>query len=83
MSDEPINLAERREARQAPDADCVRRDEYGRPFYRFACEFMHSDGHEYGFDIWAYSMAEAEQMVESLNANGARLLGQMMGTKPA
>ena len=83
MADEPINLADRRAAREAPDADCIRKDEYGRPLYRFGFEFRHFDGDEYGFDVWAYDMPSAEEIAASINANGVRLVGQLFATVPA
>lgn len=77
-----IGLNERRNGKEQPDPGCTKLDEYGRQLCRFAYEFDHSDGKSYGFDFWAYDIADAEAKMASIRQNG-RIIGQIFGEVPA
>lgn len=76
-----IDLAERRGAREQPDAEHVRQDEYGRPLYRFGLEYQH-DGAAWMLDLWAYDDADAHAKAASIG-QGVRVVGQIFTTVPA
>lgn len=65
MSD-VIDLNERRAAKDAPDADCVRRDDYGRPLYLFFLQYEMEGSLWAGVDVWAYSFEDAENRVQAM-----------------
>lgn len=73
MTDDVIDLNERRNARERPDADCVRKDDFGRPVYLFTLSWSR-DGKDYGTELWAYDEADAQKHVaamrESLKYDG-------------
>jgi len=72
---EVIDLGVMRNQREAPDPENVRRDEYGRPLYRFMAEYeMGRD--RYGIDIWAYDQSDAENKVVAIR-KGLVLSGQL------
>ncbi len=66
-------------AKREPDEEFVKADEYGRKLYTFKYEFDHSDGHRYGFSIWAYDFADAEAKMDSIKASG-RIIGKLYST---
>jgi hypothetical protein len=78
---EIIDLSQRRNAKEQPDADCIRKDEYGRPLYLFALEYQMPDG-AYGTEVWAYSFEDAEARVTAMRSS-LSVLGQMYGFVPA
>lgn len=78
---EPIDLNERRNAKAQPDPENIRKDDFGRPLYRFLLEYEH-DGAKWGLDLWAYDMADAEAKAASIS-NGVTVVGQAFGTVPA
>jgi hypothetical protein len=81
MSD-PIDLSAERDKRTGPDAEHVRKDEFGRPLFRFLLSYE-MDGEMWGgVDVWAYSMDDAQRRVDAMRAS-ARLDGQAMRTSSA
>ena len=74
-----VDLSQYRAAREQPDADCVRHDEYGRPLYLFSYEFGHADGKIYSFNFWAYDLGDAEAKLASIKSS-ARIVGQIYAT---
>jgi hypothetical protein len=54
--------------RDAPDADCIRHDEYGRALYCYLLEYEH-DGAMYCVDFWAYSEDDAKAHLLSMVAH--------------
>lgn len=78
---EIINLSERRNAAEKPDADCVRKDDFGRPLYLFALAYQMIDG-EYSTEVWAYSFEDAEARVAAMRES-LIVLGQLYGFIPA
>ena len=65
MSD-PISLATAREARQRPNANCIKRDDEGREMYLFCASYS------YDYCTWvikflAYSEADAQARVKAMN----------------
>ena len=79
MSD-PIDLSAIRNQRTAPDAEFVKRDDFGRPMQCYLIEYT-MDGHEWGVQVWAYSMEDAANRVQALRAT-AVLKGQAMRCQP-
>lgn len=76
-----IDLGAARAARERPDADCVRKDDYGRPLYLFALEYK-MDGKTWGTDVWAYSWDDAENRVAGMRES-LTVLGQIQAIVPA
>lgn len=64
MSD-VIDLSAEREKRDAPDAEFVRRDDFGRPLYLFGLEYEFG-GKQWACDLWAYSWEDAEGRVAGM-----------------
>lgn len=76
-----IDLTERRNAKEQPDPECIRKDEYGRPLYLFTLEYRMPDG-AYGAEIWAYSIEDAEARVTAMRSS-LTVLGQIHCIIPA
>ena len=76
-----IDLNAERNKRDGPDADCVRKDEYGCPLYLFALEYK-MDGGTWGAEVWAYSWEDAESRVAAMRESLV-VSGQMMAMVPA
>lgn len=69
MADDKItDLNDFRNAKAEPDADCMSRDEYGRPLYTFLAEYMVGDK-QFGLDFLAYDEAEAHERIEGMKAS--------------
>jgi hypothetical protein len=60
-----IDLTAERNKREAPDADCVRTDDFGRPLYLFALEYKFDD-RRWEAEIWAHSWDDAEARVAAM-----------------
>lgn len=76
MSD-PIDLSAVRNQRTAPDAEFVKRDDFGRQMQVYLIQYT-MDGEDWGgVQVWAYSMDDAQRRVQALRAS-ATLLGQAM-----
>ena len=56
---EPISLAAAREARERPNADCIKRDDEGREMQLYALYYTFADRY-WLVEMWAYSMEDAE-----------------------
>lgn len=76
-----IDLNQRRNERDKPDAQFIRHDDFGRPLYCFALDYAFNDGH-WAAEVWAYSMEEAEQRVAAMRES-LSLRGQMFTSFPA
>lgn len=76
-----INLNERRNAADKPDADFVRHDDFGRPMYLFLLEYAMPDG-DYGTEVWAYNITDANERVEAMRES-LIVLGQAYTSFPA
>jgi hypothetical protein len=79
MSD-VINLTAKRNERENPDPEFVRKDDFGRPMYCYALDYAMDDA-SWGAQIWAYSMEDAERRVEAMRSS-LSLLGQMYCVVP-
>lgn len=77
----PIDLNRERAKREEPDANCVRKDDFGRPLYLFALEYSF-DGKRWAAEIWAYSMEEADARVQAMRQS-LELCGQTFAVIPA
>jgi len=76
-----IDLNERRNAAEKPDAEHVRHDEYGRPLYEFLLDYEFDGGH-YSATIWAYDQEEAQRKVPAMRAS-LEYKGQLFTIIPA
>ncbi len=76
-----VDLHAERNKREAPDTDCQRKDEFGRPLYLFAFHWFR-DGHQYGNTLWAYSAEDAQAHIEAMRGSLA-YDGQIFGMVPA
>lgn len=76
-----IDLSERRQSKEEPDAACVRLDDDGRPLYLFALSYR-MDGGEYATDVWAYSFEDAEARVGAMRSS-LSVLGKLHSIVPA
>jgi hypothetical protein len=70
---EIIDLQERRNAAERPDAEFVRKDEYGRELFMFTLSYDLGSA-VYGAELWAYDAEDANRKVaamrESLRCDG-------------
>lgn len=62
MSESVIDLSAERNARERPDPEFIRKDDFGREIYCYALEYEMDDA-EWLIVIWAYSLKEAEARV--------------------
>jgi hypothetical protein len=76
-----IDLNEKRNEREQPDAEFVRKDDFGRPLYTFGVEY-HMDGSTWSFHLWAYDFADAERRAAAIRETG-KVFGQIMASVPA
>jgi hypothetical protein len=76
-----IDLSERRNAKEAPDSEFVRKDELGRSLYLFALNYE-MDGAHWASEVWAYSAEDAEARVAAMRSS-LKCLGQMYAAFPA
>ncbi len=81
MANDVIDLTERRNARERPDAEHVRKDEFGRELFEFLLDYEF-DGSHWSTTIWAYSEDEAQRRVAAMQCT-LRYMGQMFTTIPA
>lgn len=77
---EIVDLAQVRNAKERPDPQFVRQDEYGRPLYTFSYSFEH-EGKRYGFHFLAYSFDDAQAKLDSIRST-AVLDGQVYAEVP-
>lgn len=63
-----IDLNQARVARERPDTEHVKQDQFGRPMYRFALAYQ-MDGKEWGAEVWAYSFDDAERRVAAMRGS--------------
>ena len=81
MSDNIIDLTERRNAAAQPAPEFVRTDEYGRKLYCFLLDYE-MDGSQYSAELWAYDMDEAHRRVAAMR-NSLGVSGQLFDCIPA
>ncbi len=65
----------------APDAETVTRDEYGRLLYTYIASYRRADGRQYSFHFPAYDDADAAEAINGMNA-GIELDGKLYATVP-
>jgi hypothetical protein len=80
MSD-VIDLNEKRNERERPDAEFIRKDDFGRPMYCFLLDYTF-DGKHWSSEVWAYDEAEALKRVEAMRES-LKYMGQMFTVVPA
>ncbi len=76
-----IDLNERRNAAERPDAEFVRKDDFGRPLYHYGLSYDFEGG-SWSAEIWAYSMEDAKARVGAMR-DSLTLLGQTYSVLPA
>ncbi len=76
-----IDLNAERSARERPDAEFIRRDDFGREMYCYGLEYEFEGGC-WRAEVWAYSMEEAEARVAAMRAS-LILKGQVYMRFPA
>lgn len=74
-----IDLQSSRKDMDKPEDDHVRKDDFGRPRFRFLLEYE-MDGSVWGCDFWAYSMDDAKERVAAMRAS-LMLVGQVHATE--
>jgi len=72
---DPINLSAVRDARTKPDAEFVRKDDFGRELFCFLLEYEMA-GDDWVTEVWAYSMDDAKSRVAAMRESLV-LCGQM------
>jgi len=78
---ETVDLSVERDKRNGPDAEHVRKDDFGRPMYRYLLSYE-MDGDKWtGVHVWAYSWEDAEKRVAAIKAS-VTLDGQAMRCEP-
>lgn len=70
-----IDLTKERGKREAPDADFVRCDQFGRPVFSFLLDYE-LDGNTFSVTVWAADFDDAERHAKALTA-GATVAGQI------
>ncbi len=73
-----VDLDQIRAQREAPDADCLRRDQHGRPMGVYGFEYQ-VDGRTWSFSIEAYSHEDAERHMAAIR-QGVNFVGQLSRT---
>lgn len=81
MSDNIISLGTERAKREGPDADFIKRDDYGRELFTFLLEYQF-DGGTWSTTLWAYDMADADARIAAMRGS-LELRGQVFTTHPA
>jgi hypothetical protein len=86
MSDDKvIDFAAARAAREAeptPEAQFIRKDEYGRDLFCYALEYAFEDRRRV-FHVWAYDYDEAKRIATAISAGTVIVLGQLYAEIPA
>ena len=62
---DPISLAAVREARERPNADCIKHDDEGREMQLYALYYK-VDGRHWTLEMWAYSFDDAQTRVDAM-----------------
>lgn len=76
-----VDFNERRSAKEYPDAEFVRQDEYGRKLYLFLTSYdLGSD--QYGSELWAYDLEDARKKVSAMRES-LRIDGMAFASVPA
>ncbi|WPJ67993.1 hypothetical protein STOPSMEL_17 [Sinorhizobium phage StopSmel] len=73
-----VDLQQVKDQREGPDADCLLRDNYGRPMGLFGFEYQ-VDGRRWSFTIEAYSHEDAERRIAAIRES-VNFLGQLSRT---
>lgn len=76
-----IDLTAERNRRDRPDAEHVRKDEYGRELYEFLMDYQMGDG-TYSFSVFAYDWEDAERRARAIS-QGVVVVGQLHCMVPA
>lgn len=76
-----IDLNERRNAAERPDAEFIHKDDFGREMFCFALSYEMGDA-TYGLNLWAYDMDDAKAKVAGIRES-LRVDGQIFCTVPA
>ncbi len=77
-----IDLWQWNNSKIEPEPHLVSIDEDGRNIYTFGCEFQHSDGSRYAFNILAYDFDDANAKMESIRQS-AKVVGKIYAEIPA
>lgn len=54
--------------RARPNANMIRFDDDNRPMYLYSVDYKR-DGRRIGFELWAYSVADAHQRIDEIKAS--------------
>lgn len=81
MSESIINLGAARNARERPDPEFIRKDDFGREMYCYGLEYEMDDA-GWRIDLWAYSWEDAQERVAAMRES-LILRGQLYTTVPA
>lgn len=73
-----IDLNAKRNEREQPDAEHVRKDEFGRPLYEFLLAYE-ADGSHWSTTIWAYDEEEAIRRVAGMRES-LKYMGKVFTT---
>lgn len=73
-----VDLQQVKDQREGPDADCLLRDQWGRPMGIFGVAYKVGD-RLFSFKIEAYSEEDAERHIDAIR-QGVEFLGQLSRT---
>lgn len=76
-----IDLNAKRNEREKPDPEFIRRDGFGRELQLYLLDYEY-DGARWSADIWAYSAEDAEGRVKAMRES-LSLMGQAFTIIPA
>ena len=80
MTDKIIDFARERAERDQPDAEWMRKDDFGRPLYCFLMEYQ-SEGEFYSIDLSTYSFEDAEKAAAAIRGS-LTVVGKKMSVLP-
>lgn len=76
-----VSLSVERNKREQPDAEFIRKDDFGRPLYAFLFSYE-MDENTWAMQLWAYDFEDAQKRCEAIRAS-LKLDGQAFTTVPA
>lgn len=81
MSENIIDLAEKRNERERPDPEFIKRDDFGREMFLYTLDYEFQNGH-WATQLWAYSAEDADARVAAMRES-LRNMGQGYTVIPA
>lgn len=81
MTNNIVDLTERRNAAERPDPEFIRKDDFGREMQCYCLSYTYDGKTWGGLDLWAYSMEDAEGRVAAIRES-LIMMGQIFTVIP-